>query len=525
MTLKDSQDLKSVHDEPAKGMPVTGWVILVLTALLACIWSFHKLLDQDEIFSLQTDRVASLSEVLRIQREYPISLEPPPYHVLSHAAMTVLGPTAFALRLPSFVGYLVMQFCLFFIVRNLAGRRAGLIAMAIPGLTATLYYAAEGRPYGLLLGSYAAAALFWQIASRMTNGRLWPLMGLAGAIALTLNVHFYGVLLLIAIGSAELVRTVVKRRVDWPMLTAIGAGMASLAATIPYIKASSEFKKHYYVSAISTHMLTQPYRQMLIDYTTYPKMLQTAIVFLILLLGVGVALGLRKASRERLTTATAGDWAMIWALVLMPVFAFGLGRGVTHALEVRHSIGAILGISTLMAIAVSPWLRDAVRFKMVMAVLLVGMVAADGARILHSAAEDRQLLSGMQLSNDEAAAVASRADKNIYFQDMGQWEMASLYTPDPELRSRLVLIYSEREEMGRQQHDTNYLTAIHTRRFSTQPIVEYDRLRQVPGEHIFVLFHTGWSWTDAALAEEADRKMPLGKAFGGDLTSVTFGGN
>jgi hypothetical protein len=96
----------------------------------------HKLLEQDEIFSLQTDRVSSLAEVLRIQKLYPISLEPPPYHVLAHAAMTLLGPTAYALRLPALLGYLLMQFCLYFFVRNLVGtsilgRRAGLVAVLL----------------------------------------------------------------------------------------------------------------------------------------------------------------------------------------------------------------------------------------------------------------------------------------------------------------------------------------------------------------------------------------------------------
>src|SRR5271170_4536485 len=84
------------------GLPLLGWAVLLLTAVMSVTWSQHKLLWQDEIFSLQTDRVATFAEVVRIQRSYPISLEAPLYHVLSHAAMAVLGPTAFALRLPAF---------------------------------------------------------------------------------------------------------------------------------------------------------------------------------------------------------------------------------------------------------------------------------------------------------------------------------------------------------------------------------------------------------------------------------------
>jgi uncharacterized membrane protein len=184
------------------------WVVVALTAVMAALWSVNKALEQDEIFSLQTDRVSSLHEVLEIQQHYPISLEAPPYHVLAHAAIRVLGPTAFALRLPSFLGYLLMQVCLYFFVKNMAGERAALVAVALSGMMATLFYAAQGRPYGVLLGSYALSAWCWQVAAQRGErgeSRGWPLAGLVFALALTLNVHFYGVLLLVPLCGAELV--------------------------------------------------------------------------------------------------------------------------------------------------------------------------------------------------------------------------------------------------------------------------------------------------------------------------------
>jgi hypothetical protein len=505
-------------------LPVLGWAILLLTAVMSATWSLHKLLWQDEIFSFQTDRVASLGEVLRIQRSYPISLEPPPYHVLSHAAMAVLGPTAFALRLPSFVGYLSMQLCLYFFVRNLAGWRAGLVAMAIPALTWTMFYSAEGRPYGLLLGSYALTALCWQVASRRegTSSRVWPLVGLASTLALTLNVHFYGVLLLIPLCGAELARTLVRRRLDGGMLAAIAVGMASLVATIPYVKASGEFKKHYYVAEIPVHAITQPYRQMILDYTEYPKSVQTVLALVILLAGVGVVWGCLWAVRRRVLVVPVAEGVLILLLVLMPAFAFVLGRWVTHALEVRHSIGAIVGISTLFAIAMTSALRRKSVFYGVMAAMLVGIVVVNGVRVRQSMATTQQIMADLTMAPALKVEVDAAADRNIYFQDLGMWEVASLYEQDPELRSRLVLLYSLDEEMNRRGHDTMYLTAVHTKNFSDQPVSSYDDLRRTPGEHTFATFHSGWSWTDDAFAEEAAHVEPMGEAFGGDLVKVRF---
>jgi hypothetical protein len=77
-----------------------------------------------------------------------------------------------------------------------------------------------------------------------------------------------------------------------------------------------------------------------------------------------------------------------------------------------------------------------------------------------------------------------------------------------------VLVYSLDEEMRHRNHDTNYLTAIHTMRFSNQPIVSYEELRKTPGEYVFAAFHSGWSWADAAFREEAAEVTPLGRGFG-----------
>jgi hypothetical protein len=513
------------------GLPWLGWAILFITAVMSATWSAHKLLEQDEIFSLQTDRLSSFSEVLHIQRFYPISLEPPPYHLLAHAAIGVLGPTAFALRLPAFLGYLLMQFCLYFFVRNLVGDgevacRAGLVAMAIPSLTWTLYYSAEGRPYGVLLGSYALAALCWQVATHRGEAgepRALPLIGLAAALALTINVHFYGVLLLVAVCGAELIRTITRRKIDSGVISAIAVGMASIVATLPYVKASAEFKKHYYAGPVSAHMLTQPYRQMLLDYTTYPKHVQSILMVGILLAGIAVVFRLVQVVKRKEVVAKRADWALVLLLVLMPVFAFVLGRLVTHALEVRHSIGAIVGISSLVAIAALPALRRKSSFALLIAGMLVCCLVVNSMRSRASARADRTTLSSLVLPSSLITAVNANTDHNIYFQNLGKWETASLYEPDPVIRSRLVLVYSRQEEMQHEQHDTMYLTAVHTQKFSGQKIMSYDALRATPGDHIFATYSgSGWDWIDEALALEAGQVQSLGPGFGGTIVKVRF---
>jgi hypothetical protein len=105
--------------------------------------------------------------------------------------------------------------------------------------------------------------------------------------------------------------------------------------------------------------------------------------------------------------------------VLMPVFAFVLGKLVTHALEARHSIGAIVGIATLIGVALLPQLRSRRDFSFYMTGLLVGIVAVNTQRIRASALESKDILATLTLSPRMLSAIDAGGDRNIYFQDLG----------------------------------------------------------------------------------------------------------
>ena len=96
---------------------------------------------------------------MQVQRTEPISLDPLLYPLLAHAGMKAFGAGAFALRLPALMGFLLMQVCLFFFVRRLAGERAGVVAAAFPALTATLYLLGRGTAVWVDAGVVCAGAV------------------------------------------------------------------------------------------------------------------------------------------------------------------------------------------------------------------------------------------------------------------------------------------------------------------------------------------------------------------------------
>ena len=389
-------------------------VFVCVTAVASLGWSHAKLMSQDEMYQFQTDSVGTLAKLIQVQRTSPISLDPLLDHALSHGAMQVFGVGAFAARLPALAGFLLMQVCLFFFVRNLAGERAGAVAAAFPAMTATLYYSAEGRPYGLMLGLYALAMWCWQAASREptsenpdvghpqgkgnsehgTDTRTWALVGLAAAIAATINAHYFGILLLAPVCAAEAWRTLARRRIDSAVCGAIVVGMLGWLGTMPFLQAARAFRGNYYNGGtVGPHDITRAYRSMLLDYTQMSAAAQHAWMAALVVFVAGLAWGCARVWRDSTQgnkTALDGapgqripaaEWVLMLVLAAMPLLAYVLARVVTHSIEARFALGAIVAIAAMVGVALAPWLRRDAVFHFALVVLGVGIVGGGALRI------------------------------------------------------------------------------------------------------------------------------------------------
>ena len=434
-------------------------LILVLTAAIAIAWSHAKLLSQDEMFVLQTDSVHSVRELIRIQRHYPISLDPLVYHLLAHACTKLFGVTALALRLPSIFGFLLMQLSIFLATRRITGpsseARAALIAMAFPAFTATLFYAPEARPYGLLLGFYALAFLAWQSATRATpphaahnpgaprldsetwvaarttklsfHSRTLPLILLSLAIALTLNSHYFGILILIPICLAELARTEQRRKFDLPVIAAILIGMASIVFTLPFQRAAGEFRKHYYnAGAITIRAVSQAYRSLFVSYSTQRVATQRIEDILLVLFAIAViALCIVRLHRGEVTIP-APELIFLLTLAALPLFGVALALFVTHSIEVRYVLSAVIAVAIFFAIAIEPSLRNRLSPTATTTLLLIGILAAGVIRI-----RDEQAKSNEQLALLIYAWNAFREDRVLSRLQLPKGGLTSRNFPEP----------------------------------------------------------------------------------------------
>jgi hypothetical protein len=506
-------------------VPVAPFAMLALTAAICLVWSAVKLLWWDEFLVLWTDHQPSWTRIIHIQASYPISLDPLLYHLLAHTSMWIFGADAFAIRLPSLIGFLVMQFCLWYFVRRIASERAALFALLFPALTATLYYAVEGRPYGLLLGLCGVAMVSWQTAIRRETNRTLPLVCLALSIGAAFNTHYFAVLLLAPFFAAEYARAIQRRRLDFPLLAAIGAGSAALVLIVPFAKAAAVFRQHDYFLAqnrMTPDVIATAYTEIFLGKAhTFAN--RPVVLLLIAVFFAFTALAVVRQVRARRISFPQPEFVFVVVLALLPVFGFLLAFAITHVFEPRHMIATIMGVSVLLAVSLDPLLGNPRVGRLLMLVLMaeLGIVG-----LMHIRVESQQTAAdraALPFTAAQKAAILASPTGKIYMQEPAAFSKAWYYQPDSELRSRLVFVYSREQELRSSHMDVVSLTEIHLARFTDVPVESWESLRAEPGEHVLVTYpNNEWDWLPQALGEEHATVMPLGAAFHGDAVSVRF---
>jgi len=494
-------------------------LFLVLTAALSLVWSHNRLMWNDEFLSFYGDSAPSVAAVVGVQLHYPISLDPPAYHVLSHLSMDLIGRNAMALRLPALAGFLLLQISLFFFVKRLAGSRAAVVALALPLLTASFRYSVEGRPYGLLLGLYALALVCWQDAGRMNAGRrrILPLTGLTVAIALAISSHYFGVLILVPVCMGELARSIERRRLDFGVLLALALGVMSIGLILPFRKALMVYRQHYYITGVNWHDITQGYRELFVNYTTWPMPLQKAAAGALALATIALAVAGYRRFKRRKPAEPACEWVALIGMALLPFFGYLFGRFVTHTMEVRYVIAALIAFAATWAIVLEAKLRRDSFYYAMLAVILVAALVLNGTHIAQERRDTRTMLASFQMSPTAADALRKDPTKRVYIQSLSDFFLNTYYVPQADLRSRFSLVYGQAEEIRWLAHDTRYVTAINMQHLAPLSVTSYQSLLQ-ERDPLVLLYDSSWEWMDKDIAA---KQLPV--TFYGDCMRGKLG--
>jgi hypothetical protein len=315
-----------------------GSVFLLL--FLACFVAQDLRLKMwnDEIITLYAARQGGPLEIAQAIKA-GMDATPPLYPVIVSTVLPVVRPDAFAVRLPSTVGFAAMLlFILAFCHRRMPAIYA-FIAALMPAIICG-FYATEGRCYGLVLGCAAGALAFWQAATE-SGKRTLPLVLLAICLMLATALHYYSIFLLIPLVLAELLRWRRRGKPDLVVLSAILPALVVLGVHYPLIAVGRKYLLHFWAPGIAS------WRQIPDFY------LQFALLPIGVVLAGLIARALRPASHvEKVAqplVLPAQEWVAVVVLAFMPILVVAIAQYTTHVFLARYVVWAAIGLAILSA--------------------------------------------------------------------------------------------------------------------------------------------------------------------------------
>jgi hypothetical protein len=356
-------------------------------------------------------------------------------HTLVRLSHNMFGTGYLATRFPALLGVWVMSLCLFAFLRRRLPLPYALIGMIFPMLTMAWHYTAEARAYGPWLGFSALALLAWQRAAEDEKRLFWLVLitaGLSGALLC----HPFAVMLAIPFALGEIVRSLQRRRIDWPIWIAYAV---SAPITIIYFSLL-EPMKHIDMRG------TQP--GLSIFGTFYMQVFSSAVAPLILAGTCTYLLSAKKSVPEQapISIFPAHELAALLGFALAPVvLLLCIVESTSMVYSARYGIYTVIGVAGLVSSLLYRTLSGNVRSAAILfTALFVWFVAARGREALSGSSDP-----AARYRDDHAMVFKAAADgRPVLINDQITFLESEFYLPaeqadrvyyasfDPQLRRR-----------------------------------------------------------------------------------------
>lgn len=319
-----------------------GLTLVALFSLLfwivTCAIAATKLLDFDELATYYPAALPTATETWRFFAN-GYDTHTPLASLAVRACVAIFGHNPIAIRLPVIFCYWFMCVCIYGFVSRRCGKVYGAAAMAFPAICSVYFYATEARAYGILLGSAAAALLCWQRASERNPHRAGWIAGLGLAVAVSVSVHYLGVLLLICIFSGEVRKTISSKRIDWPLILVVGLCAMPLLMFVPMANAARHNYAGSYWSRPHLGDIENTYRSMLT--LAFAPLLGGLILW-------GIVALFRRRSVAQARQLPAHETVAAITLALLPLYALPVAY-LIGAFVPRHILYTVVGITISLA--------------------------------------------------------------------------------------------------------------------------------------------------------------------------------
>jgi len=493
-------------------------VMVVRDARLRPVW-------HDEMFSYYTAGQPSVGAVVRMQAAHPVVLEPPVYDVVLHGVLRSGWRGPVALRSISIASWLCLQVCLFVVGCRLSGWLAGGLAALLPllvGFIGMNYdYATEARSYAFVLALYGLSLLCWLRALDVGRRRGLSLCGVALCLLLAIGSHFYAVFLLVPFAMAELVRTLQRRAVDWPMLGALVVGAAGAVIDLPFLKACSAYEGHLITGQLNYGAIHWTYIYLLNLTMRRLNAGHSADLLLAAALGGAVWLCWKQRAQGSMLSPVA---VLLLVTTLLPLPAVWTAMHIGHAYRERYVCYAIVSIVLLVSVLVGDVVQ---RFGAgaSLAILLLFAVAVGWkcmTRHRDLGTTHAYNLQGTP-TGDAFISLLRQSPHALLYMSIEPCMVADYYS-SAEIRERLRCVYSDQRELQYANTNTQALTS-RAIAFSTHlKIVDYRQMTADRNHSLVLLVHDHpWQqWLPYSLRDDGAQLALVGNYMNGQVYKFEY---
>jgi hypothetical protein len=199
----------------------------------------------DEVCTWIVARQPSVSGIYDALRHAADS-HPPLFYLIERFSASLIKNEHIALRLPSIVGFAIVLWCVFLVVKSRSNGTVALVCTAAILMT-TLYepYATEARGYSLV----AACIAFGLVCYQRAPATRWMLL-LGISLALAEALHYYAILSIAPFWAAEGALLLKTKQFRWKVWLALACSFLPLAVFWPLLM---QFKANY-----GTHIWLPP---------------------------------------------------------------------------------------------------------------------------------------------------------------------------------------------------------------------------------------------------------------------------
>jgi len=432
-------DLAARAERSAASRPLVMVAFTLLYLIPTVQLARLKLFWDDEFYTLYLALTPDWKTLLQAMAT-GADQSPPSLFYLAHFILRIFGTGHVTLRLAAMIGFWVLCVCLYEIMRPLTSPAWAVVAMLFPLTTNFYYYATEARGYGPVLGFAALAMLSWLRATANYRRSIYvPL--LAFSLAAAVGGHYYATLVAVCLGLGELVRTVSRRKIDWPICAALLFTGVPLLVFFQIIQKAKGYSSHFWAVPAWSDAIS-----------FYPTELGTGLIALLgalgLALGFGVYLGGREGLRGSQARAPLNAWQLtaIVSLSALPLLVMVLAKFVTHGFTDRYTISALVGVTILLCyflFRAAPQPRAA----LVAALICVGVF---GLKVLMFRAE----FSDQRTALASDIRILSRTgDRAIAILGSTRFHRLSFYAPR-QIATRLNYVADASSSLRYMGHDT-----------------------------------------------------------------------